>query len=53
MHKLLNYIILGVSFDLGVYWQQYPWQLGELACKLRAWGSEMSQYVIFGNNICK
>ena len=35
---------VGVTFDLSVYWHQYPWQLGEFSCKLRAFISEMSQY---------
>ncbi|XP_023720965.1 neuropeptides capa receptor isoform X2 [Cryptotermes secundus] len=34
----------GLPYDLGVFWQQYPWVLGETLCKLRALGSEMSSY---------
>ncbi|XP_050522511.1 neuropeptides capa receptor-like isoform X2 [Daktulosphaira vitifoliae] len=30
--------------DLSVYWQQYPWPLGEFICKLRALVSEMTSY---------
>jgi hypothetical protein len=33
--------VAGLPYDLGVYWQQYPWVLGETLCKLRALGSEM------------
>ena len=33
--------ILGVTFDLSLYWHQYPWTLGEIVCRLRAWISEM------------
>ena len=35
---------LGLTFDLSVYWHQYPWPLGEGTCKIRAFVSEMSQY---------
>lgn len=31
----------GVTFDLSLYWHQYPWTLGEVVCRLRAWISEM------------
>eukprot|EP00090_Calanus_glacialis_P021828 TRINITY_DN33669_c0_g1_i1.p1 TRINITY_DN33669_c0_g1~~TRINITY_DN33669_c0_g1_i1.p1 ORF type:complete len:422 (+),score=119.18 TRINITY_DN33669_c0_g1_i1:180-1268(+) len=37
-------LIMGASFDLSVYWQQYPWVLGELACRVRAFLSEMTSY---------
>ena len=37
-------LLMGVTFDLSVYWRQYPWQLGEVSCRLRAMVSEMSQY---------
>ncbi|XP_023710114.1 neuropeptides capa receptor isoform X1 [Cryptotermes secundus] len=40
----LTLLLLGLPYDLGVYWQQYPWVLGETLCKLRALGSEMSSY---------
>ena len=33
--------LMGVTFDLSVYWHQYPWTLGEVVCRLRAWISEM------------
>merc|ERR1719419_2209062 len=38
-------ILMGVAFDLSVYWHQYPWTLGEIVCKLRAWLSEMTFYI--------
>lgn len=31
----------GLPNDLSVYWQQYPWALGEIVCKLRALIAEM------------
>ena len=41
----------GASFDLSVYWQQYPWVLGDTVCKLRAFIAEMSvllhEYIFF------
>jgi len=37
-------LLMGLTFDLSVYWHQYPWQLGEGTCKVRAFVSEMSQY---------
>ncbi|XP_069688229.1 neuropeptides capa receptor-like [Periplaneta americana] len=36
--------ITGLPNELGVFWQQYPWVLGETVCKLRALLSEMSSY---------
>ena len=33
--------IAGATFDLSLYWHQYPWVLGEPICKLRAFLSEM------------
>ena len=41
---LINPLLLvfaGLPYDLGAYWQQYPWVLGETLCKLSALGSEM------------
>jgi hypothetical protein len=40
LHHML-FVFAGLPYDLGVYWQQYPWVLGETLCKLRALGSEM------------
>ncbi|XP_021912950.1 neuropeptides capa receptor-like isoform X2 [Zootermopsis nevadensis] len=40
----LTLLLLGLPYELGIYWQQYPWVLGETLCKLRALGSEMSSY---------
>ncbi|XP_050441474.1 neuropeptides capa receptor-like [Adelges cooleyi] len=40
----LTLLLLGLPNDLSVYWQQYPWQLGEFICKLRALVSEMTSY---------
>jgi len=37
-------LLMGATFDLSVYWQQYPWVLGEPICKLRAFLSEMTSY---------
>ena len=37
-------LLMGVTFDLSVYWRQYPWQLGEVSCRVRAMVSEMAQY---------
>nr|ADG27752.1 CAPA receptor variant A [Rhodnius prolixus] len=57
MHNATNYylfslamsdlvlLLLGLPNDLSVFWQQYPWILGLLVCKLRALVSEMSSYV--------
>ncbi|XP_063233068.1 neuropeptides capa receptor-like [Bacillus rossius redtenbacheri] len=40
----LTLLILGLPYDLGVFWQQYPWSLGLAMCKIRALVSEMSSY---------
>uniref|UniRef100_A0A8D8W4H4 Neuropeptides capa receptor n=1 Tax=Cacopsylla melanoneura TaxID=428564 RepID=A0A8D8W4H4_9HEMI len=40
----LTLLLLGLPNDLGVYWQQYPWVLGEGLCKFRALISEMTNY---------
>ena len=40
-NKNLQNSISGVTFDLSLYWHQYPWTLGEVVCRLRAWISEM------------
>ena len=37
-------LLMGLTFDLSVYWRQYPWQLGEVSCRVRAMVSEMAQY---------
>ena len=40
--KFTNHIhFLGLPNDLHVFWQQYPWVLGESLCKIRALISEM------------
>ncbi|KAL0134802.1 hypothetical protein PUN28_001520 [Cardiocondyla obscurior] len=41
----LTLLILGLPNELGVFWQQYPWSLGTMLCKTRAYVSEMSSYV--------
>ncbi|XP_066999974.2 neuropeptides capa receptor-like [Anabrus simplex] len=40
----LALLLLGLPNDLSVYWQQYPWLLGEILCKIRAVVSEMMSY---------
>ncbi|KAI5703564.1 neuropeptides capa receptor-like [Diaphorina citri] len=40
----LTLLLLGLPNDLGVFWQQYPWVLGEELCKFRALVSEMTNY---------
>ncbi|VVC39814.1 Neuromedin U receptor,G protein-coupled receptor, rhodopsin-like,GPCR, rhodopsin-like, 7TM [Cinara cedri] len=40
----LTLLLLGLPNDLSVYWQQYPWPLGEVLCKFRALVSEMTSY---------
>nr|BAO01075.1 neuropeptide GPCR A25 [Nilaparvata lugens] len=40
----LTLLLLGLPNDLLVYWQQYPWPLGGLLCKVRALVSEMTSY---------
>jgi len=37
-------LLMGATFDLSVYWHQYPWLLGEWACRIRAGASEMTSY---------
>ena len=34
-------LVLGLPNELAIYWQQYPWVLGEFTCKARALISEM------------
>ena len=34
-------LLLGLPHELALYWQQYPFPLGQLACKIRALVSEM------------
>uniref|UniRef100_A0A0C9RF21 CapaR_3 protein n=1 Tax=Fopius arisanus TaxID=64838 RepID=A0A0C9RF21_9HYME len=38
-------LVLGLPFELQVFWQQYPWELGWGLCKIRAYVSETSSYV--------
>ncbi|XP_057374113.1 neuropeptides capa receptor-like [Daphnia carinata] len=40
----LTVLLFGLPNDLSVYWQQYPWALGEIVCKLRALIAEMTNY---------
>ncbi|XP_046394966.1 neuropeptides capa receptor-like [Ischnura elegans] len=40
----LTMLLFGLPNDLNVYWQQYPWSLGEAFCKFRALISEMTSY---------
>ncbi|KAE8752645.1 Periviscerokinin Receptor [Frankliniella occidentalis] len=56
MHTATNYylfslavsdlalLLLGLPYELSVYWQQYPWTYGEVLCKFRALVSEMTSY---------
>ncbi|KAG5679782.1 hypothetical protein PVAND_009320 [Polypedilum vanderplanki] len=37
--------IVGLPYDLSLYWHQYPYNLGLLICKVRALVSEASTYV--------
>ena len=41
MSSATKLLIVGATFDLSVYWHQYPWVLGEWACRARAFLSEM------------
>ena len=53
MHTATNYylfslavadlviLVLGLPNELAIYWQQYPWVLGEFTCKARSLISEM------------
>ena len=34
-------LVLGLPNELAIYWQQYPWVLGEFTCKARSLISEM------------
>ncbi|EEC16256.1 neuropeptide capa receptor, putative [Ixodes scapularis] len=34
----------GLPNDLKLYWQQYPWRLGETLCRLRALVAEAPSY---------
>jgi len=40
----LTVLLFGLPNELSVYWQQYPWLLGETVCKLRAFITEMTNY---------
>ncbi|XP_050056870.1 neuropeptides capa receptor isoform X2 [Aphis gossypii] len=42
--RVFFYFGSGLPNDLSVYWQQYPWPLGEVLCKFRALVSEMTSY---------
>ena len=43
LYQFMSFVlkIAGATFDLSLYWHQYPWVLGEPICKLRAFLSEM------------
>ena len=53
MHTATNYylfslavadlvtLMLGLPNELYLYWQQYPWVLGEVPCRVRSLVSEM------------
>lgn len=41
----LLYLLAGLPYDLSVFWWQYPYRLGAVVCKLRAWLSEAATYV--------
>ena len=34
-------LVAGLPNDLAIYWQQYPWVMGEAMCKARSLVSEM------------
>ncbi|XP_043466176.1 neuropeptides capa receptor-like [Leptopilina heterotoma] len=38
-------LVLGLPNEIYVFWQQYPWALGVVLCKIRAFVSETSSYV--------
>lgn len=40
----LALLLLGLPNEMSVFWQQYPWPLGEPLCKFRAIVSEMVSY---------
>ncbi|XP_014245067.1 neuropeptides capa receptor-like [Cimex lectularius] len=40
----IAFLLLGLPNELSLYWQQYPWVLGNELCKLRAVVSEMTSY---------
>nr|AFW03969.1 putative periviscerokinin/Cap2b receptor [Ixodes scapularis] len=37
-------LVFGLPNDLKLYWQQYPWRLGETLCRLRALVAEATSY---------
>ena len=37
-------LVLGLPNELAIYWQQYPFPLGEFTCKARSLVSEMTSY---------
>ncbi|KOC69230.1 Neuropeptides capa receptor [Habropoda laboriosa] len=41
----LLFLVLGLPFELSVFWQPYPWIWGLAICKVRAYFSETSSYV--------
>ncbi|CAO1392040.1 unnamed protein product [Diamesa hyperborea] len=41
----LLFLLMGLPYDLSLYWHQYPYSLGLAFCKIRAFVSEASTYV--------
>uniref|UniRef100_A0A336L8B3 CSON001786 protein n=1 Tax=Culicoides sonorensis TaxID=179676 RepID=A0A336L8B3_CULSO len=41
----LIFLMLGLPYEISLYWHQYPYNLGLAFCKIRAWISEASTYV--------
>lgn len=41
----LLFLLMGLPYDLSIYWHQYPYNMGLAFCKIRALISEASTYV--------
>ncbi|CAO1403369.1 unnamed protein product [Diamesa serratosioi] len=41
----LLFLLMGLPYDLSLYWHQYPYSLGLAFCRIRAFVSEASTYV--------